>query len=77
MKSSVFSREWKVAKDSESGEEVKCEGEQTDGVLLGVRSKGLVQHRLWSDCRISETTRLEVEIEKDMTMSELIRAVGL
>jgi len=49
---------------------VGWEDEQTDGGLLEVRSKELVQHRLWSGCGTSERMRLEAEIEKDMTMSE-------
>ena len=50
MKSSVFSGEWNVAEERECGAwigEVKrwvWEDEQTDGSLLGVRSK----ERLWS-----------------------------
>ena len=43
--------------------------EQTDEGLLGVRSKELVQNRLWSGCRTSERMRLEGETRKDMMMS--------
>jgi len=38
------------------------ENEQIDGGLLGVRTKELVQHRLWSSCRTSERMRLEAEL---------------
>jgi len=31
---------------------------------LGIRSKELVQHRLWSVCRTSERMRLEAEIRE-------------
>ena len=42
---------------------------------MGVRSKELVQHRLWSGCR-TERMRLEAEIEKDIVISEYARAAG-
>jgi len=35
------------------------EDQQTDEGRLGVRSKELVQHRLWSGCRTSKRMRLE------------------
>jgi len=73
LKSSVFSRERKVAGESASGEEVKSmdgqEDEQTGGDLWGVRSKELVQHRLRSGCRISARRILEAEIARGMRRS--------
>ena len=41
---------------------------QTDGGLLGVRSKELVLHRQRSGCRTSKRMRLEGETRKDMVM---------
>jgi len=45
-----------------------AEDEATDGGLLGVRFKELMQHRLKSGCSTSERMRLEAEIE--MIMNE-------
>jgi len=48
---------------------MELEDMKTDGDLLGVCSKELVQHRLGISCRISERSRLKsAKMEKDMVM---------
>jgi len=49
---------------------VEEDDEQTDGGLLEVRSKELVQRRLRSGCRTSDKIRLEPKIDKGKIMSE-------
>src|SRR6218665_2339934 len=51
-------------------DEDKYTNEQTDGGLLGVRSKELVQRRQRSGCRTSRRMKLEDEIQRDIMMSE-------